>query len=46
MSQLLLEYFIRFKTIFGLALNFYVYIDDDKFTKEAIKFYFDIERVL
>jgi hypothetical protein len=35
MSQLLIEYFIHFKIIFGLALNFYVYIDADKFTKEA-----------
>jgi hypothetical protein len=35
MPQLLIEYFIRFKIIFGLALNFYVYIDDDKSTKEA-----------
>jgi hypothetical protein len=30
-----MEYFIRFKIIFGLALNFYVYIDADKSTKEA-----------
>jgi hypothetical protein len=35
MSRLLIEYSIRFKIIFGLALNFYVYIDDDKSTKEA-----------
>jgi hypothetical protein len=35
MSQLLIEYSIRFKIVFGLALNFYVYIDDDKSTKEA-----------
>jgi hypothetical protein len=36
MSQLLIEYFIHFKIIFGLALLiFYVYIDDDKSTKEA-----------
>jgi hypothetical protein len=26
---------IRFKIVFGLALNFYIYIDDDKSTKEA-----------
>ena len=35
MSQLFIEYSIRFKIVFGLALNFYVYIDDDKSTKEA-----------
>jgi hypothetical protein len=37
MSQLLIEYSIRFKIVFVLALNFYVYIqlDDDKSTKEA-----------
>jgi hypothetical protein len=35
MSQLLIEYFIRFKIVFDIALNFYVYIDDDKSTKEA-----------
>jgi hypothetical protein len=29
MSQLLIEYSIHFKIVFGLALNFYVYIDDD-----------------
>jgi hypothetical protein len=33
MSQLIIEYSIRFKTVFSLALNFYVYIDDDKSTK-------------
>jgi hypothetical protein len=45
-SQESFQYFIHFKIVFGLALNFYVYIDDDKFTKEAKQFYFDIERVL
>jgi hypothetical protein len=47
MSQLLIEYSIRFKTVLILALDFYVYIqlDDDESTK-ANKFYFDIERVL
>jgi hypothetical protein len=35
MSQLLIEYYIRFKIVFGLALIFYVYIDDDKSTKKA-----------
>jgi hypothetical protein len=34
MSQLLIKYSIRFKIVFGLALNFNVYIDDDKSTKE------------
>jgi hypothetical protein len=37
MSQLLMEDSIRFKIIFVLALDFYVYIqlDDDESTKEA-----------
>jgi hypothetical protein len=35
MSQLLIKYSIRFKILFSLALNFYVYIDDDKSIKEA-----------
>ena len=35
MSKLFIEYSVRFKIVFGLALNFYVYIDDDKSTKEA-----------
>jgi hypothetical protein len=35
MSQLLIEYSIRFKIVFVLALDFYVYIDDDESTKEA-----------
>jgi hypothetical protein len=37
MSQWLIEYSIRFKIVFILALHFYVYIqiDDDKSTKEA-----------
>jgi hypothetical protein len=35
MSQLLIEYSIRFKIIFVLAFGFYVYIDDDESTKEA-----------
>jgi hypothetical protein len=46
MSQLLIEYSIRFKIVFVLALNFYVYMDDDKSIKEAKQIYFDIERVL
>jgi hypothetical protein len=35
MSQLLIEYSIRFKIVFVLALDFYVYIqlDDDESTK-------------
>jgi hypothetical protein len=41
MSQLLIEYSTRFKILFVLALDFYVYIqlDDDESTKEANKFY-------
>jgi hypothetical protein len=35
MSQLLIEYSISFKIVFVLALDFYVYIDDDESTKEA-----------
>jgi hypothetical protein len=37
MSQLLIEYSIRYKIVFVLSLDFYVYIqlDDDKSTKEA-----------
>jgi hypothetical protein len=37
MSQLLIKYFIRFKIVFVLALDFYVYIQlyDDESTKEA-----------
>jgi hypothetical protein len=37
MSQLLIEYSIRFKIVFVLAFDFYVYIelDDDESTKEA-----------
>jgi hypothetical protein len=37
MSQWLIEYSIRFKIVFVLALDFYVYIqlDDDESTKEA-----------
>jgi hypothetical protein len=35
MSQLLIEYSIRFKIVFGLAFHFYVYIDYDKSTKEG-----------
>jgi hypothetical protein len=33
MSQLLIEYSIRSKILFILALDFYVYIDDDESTK-------------
>jgi hypothetical protein len=33
MSQLLIEYSIRSKILFVLALDFYVYIDDDESTK-------------
>jgi hypothetical protein len=42
MSQLLIEYSIRFKIIFVLALDFYVYIqlDDDECTKEAKRILF------
>jgi hypothetical protein len=37
MSQLFIEYSIRFKIVFVLALYFYVYIqlDDDESAKEA-----------
>jgi hypothetical protein len=37
MSQLLIKYSIRFKIVFVLALNFYVYIElyNDESTKEA-----------
>jgi hypothetical protein len=37
MSQLLIEYSIRFKIVFVLALDFYVYIQlyNDESTKEA-----------
>jgi hypothetical protein len=37
MSQLLIEYFIRSKIVFDLALDFYDYIqlDDDESTKES-----------
>jgi hypothetical protein len=45
-SQLLIEYSICFKIVFSLALNFYVYIDDDKSTKEANNFYFYIESII
>jgi hypothetical protein len=39
MSQLLIKYSTHFKIVFGLALNFYVYIDDDKSTKEEKQFF-------
>ena len=42
MSQWLIEYSIRFKIVFVLALDFYVYIqlDDDESTKEAKRILF------
>jgi hypothetical protein len=42
MSQWLIEYFFRFKIVFVLALDFYVYIqlDDDESTKEAKQIFF------
>jgi hypothetical protein len=42
MSQWLIEYSFRFKIVFILALDFYVYIqlDDDESTKEAKRILF------
>jgi hypothetical protein len=46
MSQLLIEYSIRFKIVFGLALNFMFILMMINPLKKQTKFYFDIERVL
>jgi aspartate carbamoyltransferase catalytic subunit len=48
MPQLLIEYSTRFKIVFVLALDFYVYIQlyDDESTKKQNEFYFDTIRVL
>jgi hypothetical protein len=46
MSQLLIEYFICFKIIFGLALNFMFILMMINPKKKQNKFYFDIEIVL
>jgi hypothetical protein len=46
MSQLLIEYFIRFKIIFGLALNFMFIFMMINPLKKQNKFYFDIEKRL